>query len=334
MTSRQPLLALILLLLAGSLHASTARAAPGHAAESVRALWLDVRMGPPLVDWFNRVAQPDDIARVDNPGQADLLDQVTAGRKLVVFKSVAEAERLVPSLADTIDVIGYNIEHESATPSEEQAEPVQSVRRMQDLARTHGLLLAVGPDHDFALSHGAEMAPYVDVFVLQIQRVQTDPRRVRNFVLPMAQQLRQANPDLEISVQVRTEGDVVAIVDLIDSMKEHLDGVSILTSPETVAVAEALVAEIRARAPGTLTPPTATTLAADDEPLAAPTESGSETVQTPVRLTPVATSTPADGAPARSNVPWVPLLGGALLAGLIGGGVMAVLLWRFYPRDQ
>jgi hypothetical protein len=60
-------------------------------------------------------------------------------------------------------------------------------------------------------------------------------------------QLRRANPDLEISVQVRTEGDAAEIADLIDDMKNQLDGVSILTSPETVDVAEALVTELQAR---------------------------------------------------------------------------------------
>jgi hypothetical protein len=66
-------------------------------------------------------------------------------------------------------------------------------------------------------------------------------------VLPLTEQLHEANPDLEISVQVRTEGDVDAIVDLIKSIQDSLDGVSILTSPETVETAEALVTELRMR---------------------------------------------------------------------------------------
>jgi hypothetical protein len=246
------------LLLSGSASSALAQAAflqrlETRAADSVRDLWLDISLGPPLVEWFNRVARPDDIARVERIQQIGLLSEITAGRKLVVFKSVADAEQLVPMLADQIDIIGYNLEHAPVTPPGEQADPLSSVQRMHDLAREYDLLLAFGPDHDYALSHGAAVAPYVDIFVLQVQRVQTEPQTVYEFTQPLIAQLREANPDLEISVQVRTEGDVIAIVDLIEAIEDSLDGVSILTSPETVDVAEALVTELRTRqasAPG------------------------------------------------------------------------------------
>ncbi|UCC86833.1 MAG: hypothetical protein JSV81_18560 [Anaerolineales bacterium] len=235
---------------------SLVRAAPlppndvvGHLRldDSTSRLWLDIGLGPPLVNWFNRVARPDDIARVNHAEQIGLLDEITVGRKLVVFKSAAEAERLLPQMADKMDILGYNLEHEPAIPFEEQADPVGSVKRMHDLARQYGLTLALGPDHSFALSDGVEMAPYVDIFVIQVQRAQTEPAKVLDFALPLIRQLRQANPSLQISVQVRTEGDVVAIADLIDCLRDDLDGVSILTSPETVDIAETLVAELRTR---------------------------------------------------------------------------------------
>jgi hypothetical protein len=216
-------------------------------ADSVRDLWLDVSLGPPLIDWFNRVARPDDIARIEQVKQVDLLDEITVGRKLVVFKSVDEAEHYVPEIADRIDIIGYNLEHGPGYSSREQADPVDSAKRMHDLAQEYDLMLAFGPDHDFALSDGAALAPYVDIFVLQVQRVQTEPDTVVDFVLPLIRQLRQANPELEVSVQVRSEGDVVAIVDLIDDIKDSLDGVSILTSPETVEITEELVTVLRMR---------------------------------------------------------------------------------------
>jgi hypothetical protein len=118
---------------------------------------------------------------------------------------------------------------------------------MRRLADEYDLELALGPDHRFALSDGVAMAPYVDIFVMQVQLVQTEPARVRDFVIPLAEELRQANPDIRISAQVRTEGDVDEIVDLIASMRDSLDGISILTSPETVDIAEDLVDTLRAR---------------------------------------------------------------------------------------
>jgi hypothetical protein len=261
---------------------------------AVNDLWLDVGLGPPLVDWFNGVARPTDIARLDNTTQLDLFDRITVGRKLLVFKSVAEAERLLPRIADQVDIIGYNLEHNPASPPDEQADPVPSVQRMRALADEYGLALAFGPDHDFALSDGVAIAPFVDIFVLQVQRVQTQPQRVYDFVRPLIPQLRAANPDLQISIQVRTEGDVVAIADLVVALQDDLDGVSILTSPTTVPVAENLVEELRGR--------TATNPTPD--------------------LTPAAAREP--GAPAEGR--GLLILGGALL--VIGGLVGLMILSR------
>ncbi|KKL62265.1 hypothetical protein LCGC14_2186930 [marine sediment metagenome] len=89
------------------------------------------------------------------------------------------------------------------------------------------------------------MAPFVDIFVLQIQRMQTEPAVVKEFVVPLANQLKLANPDLEVSVQVRTEGDVDAITHLLAELEPQLDGISVLTSPETVDTTVELVSAIR-----------------------------------------------------------------------------------------
>lgn len=89
------------------------------------------------------------------------------------------------------------------------------------------------------------MAPYVDIFVLQIQQQQTNPPVVIDFIVPLVPQLREANATLQVSAQVRTEGDMGAIVQLLDGLEGYLDGVSILTSPQTVDVAEELVWMLR-----------------------------------------------------------------------------------------
>lgn len=220
---------------------------PRRPVDSVSELWMDVSLGAPLVDWYNSVARPDDIARIEHHSQIGLLDQITVGRKLVIFKSVAEAERVLPEIADQIDIIGYNLEHSPANPADEQANPLASTRRMRALADQYNLILAFGPDHDFAISDGVAIAPYVDIFVLQVQRAQTESQIVYDFVLPLIPQLRVANPELQITIQVRTEGDVAAIADVVEYLKDDLDGISILTSPDTVPVAESLVDELRHR---------------------------------------------------------------------------------------
>ena len=243
--SRYLALALTLLLLVQAAPIISAYSAAPQQVPSIEDLWMDMRIGPPLIPLFNQAARSDDIARVDHPSQVGQLSGIEAGRKLVIFKSVAETEQLLPDMAGEIDIVGYNLEHGPATPAEEQADPVGSIKTMRELADQYELELALGPDHDFALSHGVEMAPFVDIFVMQIQRQQTNPQIVEEFVVPLVPKLREANSDLEISVQVRTEGDVQGIVELLDSLKADLDGVSILTSPDTVDVAEELVVSLR-----------------------------------------------------------------------------------------
>jgi len=233
----------VLLLLAAQVSAENLK--EQEQVTSPRDLWMDLLIGPPLVPLFNQAAREDDIARVDHWSQVSQLSGISVGRKMVVFKSASEAEERLPGLAHQIDVVGYNLEHGPGTPAGEQTDPVGSIQRMRVLADAHDLVLALGPDHDFALSHGVAMAPFVDIFVLQIQRQQTNPPVVIDFIVPLVPKLRAANSSLQVSVQVRTEGDMGAIVGLLDELEGYLDGVSILTSPQTVVVAEELVWMLR-----------------------------------------------------------------------------------------
>ena len=213
--------------------------------EDLGELWIDLSMGGPLVDTFNAAMRPDDIARVEHISQIDILDDVITGQRLVVFKSAADAERLLPHIHNKLDIIGYNLEHGPANPSTEQADPVGSIRSLRDAADEYDLRIALGPDHRFALSHAAEMAPYADILVLQIQKVQTEPDTVYDFILPLISSVRQANPDIEVSVQIRTEGDVDDLIDLLAPLQGEIEGISILTSIETVPFAKELIKELR-----------------------------------------------------------------------------------------
>lgn len=221
------------------------RAAWAQSPTTSSELWIDFSLGPPLVDVFNASARADDIARVENISQFRMLENVVAGRKLVVFRSVDEAARFLPQIADQIDIVGYNLENGLPNPAEEQADPVASVQRMRQLANEYDLDLMMGPDRQFAMEYGAQMAPFVDTMVLQVQRVQTEPQTVSSYIVPMSQLLRAANPNIEISMQVRTEGDIAELVSLIELLQESLDGVSILTSLETTETASELMTALR-----------------------------------------------------------------------------------------
>lgn len=341
MTRLMALLAAALVMVSGCTPTSLAQGIEEEAATPPPPprLWMDVSMGAELLEWFNETAHPVDIARVDHVSQIDLLDNVEVGRRLVVFKNVADAEQLVPRLSDKMDVVGYNLEHGPTNRPDEQADPVGSVQRMRALADEYGLDLALGPDRAFALSDGVAMAPFVDMFVLQVQRAQTEPRVVRDFVLPLAAQLRAANPDLEISVQVRTEGDPAAIADLVLSMQDSLDGVSILTNGESTEIAEALVAELRPPAveppaPSPLPSPSPqepTPMRNEVQPAALPTVTVAPKRTMFATPSPAISAAPAGNARSNRDPVRLLLLGGAVTLGVLITGLLAtVAIYGFH----
>ena len=267
------------------------------AGDDVAALWIDLGLQPQLVEEFNRTARPNDVARADHISMVDLLDAVTVGRKLVVFKSVVDVEMLLPRIGDKFDIIGYNLEHGPSNRPDEQADPVGSMIRLRELADQYGKEIALGPDRSFAISDGVAMAPYADMMILQVQRVQTEPETVRDFVEPLATQYRAVNPDLEISIQIRTEGDVIQLGELVASLTDTLDGISILTSPETIDVADALITELRpngAALPAMVQAAPTTTLAAGKS------DAGGQAITPPTAIgnSPEATSMPENAPPS------------------------------------
>ena len=309
--------------------AAVAQAAPVREIDPrLSSLWFDMSMGSQLVDLFNAYGGTRDIARADHVSLVDLLDKVEAGKRLVIFKNAADVEELMPRLADKLDIIGYNLESGPANRPDEQADPIGSIRRVRAVADQYGKLVAFGPDRAFALNYGAAMAPYADIFVLQVQRAQTEPALVRDFVIPLVTEIRRANPSVQVSVQIRTEGDVVALADLILSLDGYVDGVSILTNDATAKVARDLLAQFRlplAEMPGPLPTPAAAKPEGRVAVLESPTPGARRNATT--SLTAAEMSAPA---PATGGIRSLLLLVGLSIMGVILSGlVVTVLLYTY-----
>lgn len=194
-------------------------------------LHFGVLVTEPLLAWFNDTACAIDIASA-KPPSIEILAHVKTARRQLVTPAVIEAEALVPILADDIDIIGYDLEGWPQTPEDEQADPVGAVMRLRALADEYGLEVSLGPSRSFAESHGVEMAPYADRFVIQLQKAQDNPQAALEYALPMIARLRQANPSIEVAVVLRPDaGNIDALLELVDILGDNIDGVSVLGTP-------------------------------------------------------------------------------------------------------
>ena len=89
----------ILFLFVGVTAVLPIRAAQVQQSIDAEELWMDLSMGPPLIPLFNAAALNDDIARIEHPNQIDQLRGIENGRKMVIFKSIAQTEEFLPDMA-------------------------------------------------------------------------------------------------------------------------------------------------------------------------------------------------------------------------------------------
>ena len=287
------LIALLVLMMC--LGPAIARAKSGPAAGRLSDLSITIGITSGSVDWFNRNARPTDIAAFFGPS-VSLIDQVTAGQKIVLYPSAATAEQEVPALAGKINMIGYDIEHWPQTPQDEQADPVSAIKRMRALADKYGLKLGVGPDRAYAQQYGAQFAPYVDQFTLQLQKMQTNNTALQSFANPLISQIHQANSKVKIIVQLRTDAGVDGLIQTADSIKSEIDVVGVLFTPQTLGVVEDFVTKLRSGQPA---PAPTNTPGATAQPPSGSTNTPIPPATTqPVNVTPVGPTPTADARPA------------------------------------
>lgn len=194
-----------------------------------------VEMGitaPEMAQYFQQHANAQDIARVDHPNDIGLISNITVGRKMVIFKSASQIQQFLASNANALDIVGYNLEPGQTHDVGELANPVAAAKAVQAIARQYGKQVAIGLTRSLALQYGAAMAPYADIWVLQIQKAQNDPALASEFVNQMVPALQRANPAIVVFVQIRTDSQPAALAKLVNGLSGvH---VSILTQRSDV----------------------------------------------------------------------------------------------------
>lgn len=193
-----------------------------------------VEMGitaPEMAQYFQQHASAQDIARVDHPNDVGLISNITVGRKMVIFKSASQIQQFLSTNAGALDIVGYNLEPGQTHDASELANPVAAAKAVRAIADKYGKLVAIGLTKSLTNQYAVAMAPYAHLWILQVQKAQNNPQEVAAWVLPMAKALRQANPSLQVFVQIRTDSDPKALRQLVDGLGTH---VSILTQRSDV----------------------------------------------------------------------------------------------------
>jgi hypothetical protein len=168
--------------------------------------------------------------RVQNGDQLKS-DYVTAAKNLpgpaaVAFMSsqeiVENAER-VKNLG--FDAIEFNLES-GLSPSSDTNNVVAAMRRAADAAHEQGLEFRATPSRSYTTQYGSQIAPYVDYYHIQAQALQDNGiKAYSDYVHAQVAKLKQANPDLLISVQVSTQQDNAPGLSLLETLKQCVDSV-------------------------------------------------------------------------------------------------------------
>lgn len=185
-----------------------------------------------MASYFQQHAGANDIARVDHPNDIGLISGISVGKKMVIFKSAAQIQQFLASNAGALDIVGYNLEPGQQNDPAELANPVAAAQSVKTLAQQYGKQVAIGLTHDLTLKYGAAMAPFADLWVLQIQKAQNDPAMASEFVNQMVPALTKANPAIQVFVQIRTDTSPAALVKLVNGLGPV--NVSILTQRQDV----------------------------------------------------------------------------------------------------
>jgi len=156
-----------------------------------------------------------------------------------------------------------------------------------------------------------------------------------DFALPLIQDLRQANPNLKISVVFYAEDNAEQLLHLVDLLRDEIDAVSVLSTSTTTSVlststttqsVKMFVEALRQAEAEALVPPAATaTPSTPPEQTATPTAAPSPTTPSTIAPTP---TPPPTAAPLPT--PTQPATECTWPTGIVltGGGLTALLAHR------
>ena len=159
------------------------------------------------------------------------LDYISAAKNLpgpagVTFKSsqaIVDNAKHVKDLG--FDFIEFNLER-GLSPSSDSNNVVSAMKRAADAAHVQGLKFRAVPSYPFTTQYGSQIAPYVDYYLIQAQRLQDEGiKAYSDYVRMQIANLNNANPNLLISVHVSTGQGNLPGLSLLETIKHSVDSV-------------------------------------------------------------------------------------------------------------
>jgi hypothetical protein len=149
------------------------------------------------------------------------------GEHGVQYFSLSEITTNVASLkAKGVDIISLDLEKQYSSNLDLE-DPVASVKVASENVHRYNMKFMISPSIMLTSEYGSQFAPFVDLYNIQAQSLQTRPNEFNDFVEEVVRELRSANPDISISAQVSTaRGSLESMKRSISSVVDIVDGIS------------------------------------------------------------------------------------------------------------
>jgi hypothetical protein len=161
--------------------------------------------------------------------------QNLSGPAGVTFKSseaIVENAQRVKRLG--FDFIEFNLER-GLSPESDSNNVVSAMKTAADAAHANGLKFRAIPSRGFTTDYGSQIAPLVDYYHIQAQTLQDDGvKAYSDFVHTQVAELKSANPNLIISVQVSIRQGNAPDLSLLETMQQCVDSVMDVVDGVTV----------------------------------------------------------------------------------------------------
>lgn len=205
-------------------YAQTDALSTGKAKYFVALMRADFHSQNDLVEIYSSYLNNDDIA-LSHPNEENLGNTMQLpGKHGVQYFSLSEIMRNVDSLkARGVDIVSYDLEKENAS-SQELKDPVASVKTASEAVHKDNMKFMVSHSMMLTADFGTQFAPFVDIYNIQAQSLQSRPNEYNDFVEQTVRELRSVNPEISITVQVSTargslEGmkeSIALVIDIVD----------------------------------------------------------------------------------------------------------------------